>query len=479
MFSNLNFKYTDAEEEKIHAPELIESAYVDINNILEKIQRPEKFLVIGPKGAGKTALSSKLQLIGKKTWNVFVDDDELEQFEFNLLDKSGGEKGQSIGGAITVWQLLLSIRFLPLFLSDEKLKELNPKLDKFNNALQKYGLTSSESLINIVQYTSRRGIFSNLKSAISEVKAEKSEEENFKIKDPAAIFESIKEVFNDINPSDSNYYLVLDGLDHPIRKGRRNAPYIADLINASRYLNNYFQSLKVNAKVIILLRDEVLQIVPDPNLTKRVVDNGVALTWFENVRSPLETSLLRIVENRANLVGLDLKIEKLWKRWFPSQINKSASYNFVLKNTRYLPRDLISFFRELQELQKEPPFTREDVLAALNNYSDWFLQELSDALVGLIKEEIRTELPDILSDLGREFFLSDFKTKISEYDIPLDSSPEQILRELFNTSWLGNSWKTDQDSDRYSWKHRKRSSKINLKKKIIVHPGLWKALNLV
>jgi len=32
-FQDINFKYTDAEEEKLYAPELIDKAYIDINNI--------------------------------------------------------------------------------------------------------------------------------------------------------------------------------------------------------------------------------------------------------------------------------------------------------------------------------------------------------------------------------------------------------------------------------------------------------------
>jgi predicted NACHT family NTPase len=82
-FDKINFKYTDAEEEKLYAPELIDQAYVDINCILEEIEKPEKFLVIGPKGSGKTALSSKLQLMEKNRWNLFVETDELEQFEYS------------------------------------------------------------------------------------------------------------------------------------------------------------------------------------------------------------------------------------------------------------------------------------------------------------------------------------------------------------------------------------------------------------
>ncbi len=64
-FKEINFKYTDAEEEKLYAPELLDQAYVDINGILEEIEKSENFLVIGPKGSGKTALSSKLQLMEK------------------------------------------------------------------------------------------------------------------------------------------------------------------------------------------------------------------------------------------------------------------------------------------------------------------------------------------------------------------------------------------------------------------------------
>lgn len=209
MFRDINFRYTDAQEEKLHAPELIDKAFVDIENILEEIERPEKFLVAGPKGAGKSALSSKLQMKSDSEWNLFVAADELEQFEFNLLGKTGGEKGTSIGGAVTVWQMLLAIRLIPLFLKDESIRESNQEMIDFQESLKKYGLSSSESLISIVQYTSRRGIFSNIKSAIYELKGEKVDEEQFKIKDPAAVVEAIKSVLSKLKGANSKYYLVL------------------------------------------------------------------------------------------------------------------------------------------------------------------------------------------------------------------------------------------------------------------------------
>lgn len=477
-FKNINFKYTDAEEERLYSPELLDKAYVDIDGILEKIAEPDKFLVIGPKGAGKTALSSKLALM--KEWNLFVDSDILEQFEFQLLNKTGGEKGASIGGAITAWQLILFLRFIPLFLKDTKLAEENPNLVELRNSLDKYGLTKSDSLIHIVQYTSRRGIFGKIKSAISEVSGEQVEEDNFKIKDPASLLDALKSEFDKIIPAESNYYLLIDGLDYVLRDGRNNCPFIADLINAVRQLNIYFHQKGVNAKSIILIRNEVLQLVPDPNLTKRINDNGVQLRWYDNVRSPFDTSLLEVIQKRAYFEGFNETAKELWSNWFPATINNSNSLDFVLVNTRFLPRDLVSFFRELQKLGKNPPFNRIDVLSALNNYSDWFLQELSDALVGLMDEHLRTDMSDIITELGREFTLNQFQEKLIEYNYDKSKySAEQIARDLFNASWIGNKWDTDKSTPRYSWKHRKINAKLNLKHLIVVHSGLWKTLNLI
>lgn len=478
-FKAINFRYTDAEEEQLYAPELIDKAFVDIDGILQNIEYPEKFLVVGPKGSGKTALSSKLQMLEKSSWNLFVDNDILEQFEFPLLRKTGGQKGVSIGGALSAWQLILSIRLLPLLVKDEKLCQQNPNLLKFNQHLKKHGLSASDSLISIVQYTSRRGVFGKIKTALTEFGLDMSEEESCKIKDPASLFSAVKEVFKNLAPAESSYYLILDGLDYILREGRNNTPFIADLINAVREINMFFQRQHINAKVLILIRNEVLKIVPDPNLTKRVNDNGVHIKWYDNTRSPFDTSLLKIIENRAALYGFKGPIKSLWNKWFPKMINNSNSLDFVLINTRYLPRDIISFFREVQSLKKEPPFNKIDVLSALNNYSDWFLQELNDALVGMIDEKVRNSIPDMLSELGREFTLKNLRTKLEEYNFTSETSAENLARELFNASWIGNVWKTDQGSQRFSWKHRKINAKLNLRHRIMVHAGLWKTLNLI
>jgi hypothetical protein len=478
-FSEINFKYTDAEEEKLYAPELIQSAYVDIDSVLNRIDAPEKYLVVGPKGAGKTALSSKLSILEHSQWDLFVDSDILEQFEYQLLKKTGGDKSSAMGGALTAWQLILILRLIPLFLRDEHFKKQNDFIEDFNAKLKSFGLTESKSLLSIAQYTSRTGIISKINSALASLSSELSEEKNYKIKDSAALLDTVKNTFKKITPLSARYYLIIDGIDYVFREGRSNSAYISDLINAVRQLNLFMREINLFAKVIILIRDEVLQIVPDPNLTKRINDNGVQLRWYDNVRSPFETSLLEVIEKRARLAGFDDTIKNLWYRWFPKEIHHSNSLEFVMRNTRYLPRDLISFFREIQALDKEPPFNTIDVLSALNNYSDWFLQELRDALVGLLDENVRNLLPNIITDLGREFHIDLLREKLDEYAVLTCNSAEDVARKLFNASWIGNKWNTNVGTPRYAWRHRKINAQLNLKHHLVVHSGLWKTLNLI
>lgn len=479
MFEKINFKYTDATEEKAYAPEIIEECYVDLEKILERINEPSKFIVLGTKGAGKSALCSKLQISSGPQWNKFVATDDLEHFEFSLLEKTGGEKGKAIGGAISVWQLLLFIRILSLLLQDEHFKLENGGVEALGISLQRHGLVPSSSLVSIIQQTSRRGAFFTFKTIYAELRGQNTTDTITKIKDPAAVLDSLKELIGDCNPSSSIFRFVIDGLDHPLKDGRSTAAYLGDLINAARSLNIYFSSLNLDAKIIVMIRDEVLALIPDPNLAKRLNDNGIPLKWYDNARAPLETPLLEVIEKRAHAAGYSEPIDELWRSWFSQYIDSRESTGFILDNTRFLPRDLISFFRELQKVSSKPPFQRDQVLTALGNYSEWFLQELSDGLVGFIAEEIRSELPAILSELGRRFTFEEFAIKLKEYGLADKQSPEEVAKDMFNASWIGNVWKTDEGTDRFSFKHRKRNATFNRKLGVLVHNGLWKALNLI
>ncbi|WP_323894829.1 P-loop ATPase, Sll1717 family [Aeromonas veronii] len=475
-FSDINFEYTDAQEERIYAPELVDSAYVDINSITKEIFKPNKYLVYGPKGAGKSALASKLKAISDSKWDFFCEVDDLEEFEFNLLKKTSGISGEKIGGSVTVWKLLLYIRIVSLYQGNSFLNDSGSSAEAFFDDLKKYGLLGSKSLIQVVQETSRKGLYSKFASLIASVQGKYEKSADLKVKDPAELVESIELALSELPKIDTSHFLVLDGLDYLLRNSRNNAGYLADLVAATRQVNNFFSEKENNSKVIILFRDEVLDLVPDPNLTKRANDNGISLDWYDKEGKPFDSYLLQVIENRAHLAGFNKDIRYLWKEWFPDKIAGKDSILFVLDSTRYLPRDLISFFRSMQSLKKEPPFIDQDIFSALNSYSEWFASELSDALVGLVDENVRCNIEGILSEIGPRFETDNFKVSLDEYGLD-EEHAEKILSVLFNTSWIGNVWQKF-DSPRYAWKHRRKKAVFSPRKTAVVHNGLLKSLNL-
>lgn len=252
-------------------------------------------------------------------------------------------------------------------------------------------------------------------------------------------------------------------------------------MTAVRQINRFFLDFKINAKIIILLRDEIISLISNPNLAKRINDNGIQFKWYDNPREPFKTNLLKVIEKRALLVGFQGTIEELWKQWFDKSVlnYNHHSLSFILDNTRYLPRDLITFFRELQKLNTSPPFSRNTMLAALANYSDWFLAELNDSIVGIIDNDIRENLNNIFSSLGKEFYKKDFEKELNYFcpncQMPIDT----ILRELFNTSWIGNIMVTQDNKKKFAWKYRKKNETFKPNFKICLHKGLYKTLNLV
>ncbi|APW69492.1 hypothetical protein AU626_22085 [Salmonella enterica subsp. enterica serovar Sekondi] len=477
-FKDINFEYTDAQEERLHAPNLINEAFVDINKITDSIFKPNKYIVYGPKGAGKSALASKLMFTAQEQWDFFCEIDDLEEFEFSLLKRTSGVGGEKIGGVVIVWKLLLYIRVLSLYGEDELISDSSSNLNGLITDLKKYGFLSTQSLVEVVQETSRKGLyakFSNLFGALGlQGNIDRASEQ--KVKDPAGLVNAIEKALVELGEVKNKHYLIIDGLDYLLRNGKDYSQYLVDLVAAVRQVNNFFSSMRNDSKVVILFRDEILDILPDPNLTKRTTDNGIALNWYDKEGKQFDSYLLKVIENRAKLAGYTEGIKELWKMWFPDKIGKKDSILFILDNSRYLPRDLISFFRSLQSLEKSPPFSVQDIYSATSSYSEWFVSELSDALVGLVNEEIRKSIPEILSDIGPRFTAKEFYEALKEYDVTMEIA-DSILDVLFNTSWIGNVWDKF-GSPRYAWRHRREKAVMNPKKGCLVHNGLLKSLNL-
>lgn len=56
-FRKINFGKADAQEEGVEFPDLLKYGYYDNDHVVQQIRETSKFLILGYKGSGKSALS--------------------------------------------------------------------------------------------------------------------------------------------------------------------------------------------------------------------------------------------------------------------------------------------------------------------------------------------------------------------------------------------------------------------------------------
>ena len=482
-FLAMDFKFNASEDEVVYNPEIIEHAFVDVGNILKLIHEPSKFIIIGAKGSGKTSLAVKLER--DSSYHTFAVRNSLYDYEYNLLKKIGGSSKHNVGTIITAWELLFILSILPILKKDQKFVYENPEYSRTIREMEKYGIVQSPAITSITRNIARRGVFAELKKAIF-LGYEATNQSEMRIKDTAALLDALKKLLSEYKYNNNRYYLILDNVDYILKKGVKYTEYIYDLIEATRSINVFFTNLRSNIKVILLLRTEILDRIHGPNSAKALHNNSIILNWYQDTNNPFNNDLFKVIEKRAYLVGYTEDIKSLWQYWFPKTIDRSTSYKYILKHTRLLPRDLVVMFSSLQSAYinsnrsstQSPLLNRPIILNALRLYSDNFSTEIFDSIAGLVRKSIRGEIAAILERLGKEFSYNYIEAIVQEYDPKC--SPRNFARILYDVSCIGHKWHDPKSKkNRYTFKYRKRFSRFDERKKIIIHPGLWKALNMI
>lgn len=474
-FNDINFRYTDARNEKLYSPEVLQRAFVDLQSCVEKIAEPDKYIVYGAKGSGKTALGSYYELLAEAKWDIFARIDDLEDFDYSLLSDISAKS--RIPQTVGAWKFLLAIRLYALLAEDEGLRQVNPNLNVLLDDLDKRGLLPSPNLSKLAERTLERGAEIGF-SFFAEIKAKIGDDSSSQIKSPTQIADSLIDFFRELQPCSARYLLFVDGLDHVLRYGSADLPAIADLISAARIINEVLLETGLSAKIVILIRDEIARIVPNPDLAKRLSDNGLLLDWYRDVRDPFRTDLLQVIEKRATLVGFQNNIEELFNQWLPLTLFHRSTAAFILERTRFLPRDLIRFFYYLQILKTKPKYSPFAVFAAENSYSQWLYDELSDSLAGLIDDQVRRSLNSILQQLGRFFTVDELEKTLDQYDLNDLISGELLAQIMFETHWIGNYRRDAKGTEYFTFRSRSRSAGFSRESECIVTAGILKALNL-
>lgn len=480
-FIDYEFGYADAEKEYTRVPEIFEDAFYDLHNTVTRLIKDHYFLLIGRKGVGKSAVRAKIQSLAENTTDFFAYPVQLNDFEFSTFSKTAIDK--NITGTKKYkdsWDFILLLMAFKIIYKKLNVKE-NEKLNKTKEFLGKIGFPLETNLRKDVTGLSKLKIGGNI--ANFDIKFEKefgTRPVDF-LERISTINEKMLSVLKNIWFAEGGIVILIDGLDDILRYKKNQLEILASLIRSADYLNDYFFSNKTPIKIVLFIREDIINNVTDPDLNKIKRDGAILLNWHNNLND-----LKSVVNLRFKHSGVENdRIEKHWDYLFPRKIKNKNSWFYILDHTLYKPRDILQFLKCCQELYPlKQNLTYSEVRNALKTYSrDYFLEEMKNEITGFVDDDHINALPSVLQKIGeRSFYFSEFRKIMEEQSLNkiLDEhNIKHLLLLLFEAGYIGQLIPNTRDN-RLSviFKYRNPNSTIDYSQKFITHRGIYNGLGV-
>ncbi|MGN1276060.1 MAG: P-loop ATPase, Sll1717 family [Floccifex sp.] len=245
------------------------------------------------------------------------------------------------------------------------------------------------------------------------------------------------------------------------------------------YLRNLNNNILV--KIIVLCRTDMFDRLPGQNLNKIKQDNSFTFTWYrEGVNSNLDSALIKLVNIRARLTYPMIK--DIFEEFFPKSFDKTDIRSALLDYTRHTPRDFVQLMNYIKRNCDDAAVSTIAINKAVKEYStEYFKQEISNELAGYFSGQAIASIFNVLSSISQQqrFGYKTFITTCKLYSDLGDIKPFEIMRVLYDCSAIGHThFYKENGSTRVLFKYRNRASAFNPMDKILLHKGLWKALNV-
>lgn len=269
---DFRFGYADADTELRREPHLFDTAFYDPRNVVGELLDDYKFMVLGRKGTGKSAVGAKIRRMASYDHELIAERIHLADFEFRTFSKLSSAALSGGARFATPWKLMLLLQAFATLKSIPGLSEVEP-YSKIATTLQNYGLLPNDNFSRVVREVSRKGFRLNLPWDCGlEVGGGEKEVE---LTSPEEIVDVLFSVLRELYIEPYRVRIIIDGLDDALRGKARQLDIVSGLIRAADSLNNSFIDLKFPVKFIILARTDVLAICNDPDLNKIKRDSGM------------------------------------------------------------------------------------------------------------------------------------------------------------------------------------------------------------
>lgn len=467
---------TIIDEWKLEAKEE-DSKYFYYVDEAKDILSGKKNLVIGRKGEGKTAIAQ--YIYQKNNYDTFTEKLSFKDFPFNVLYRLSDEQYTKPNQYISIWKYLIYTTICKKMIANEAIdadvvsmltkifppednkKQLSKLIEKYT--VKEFGIQILGSGINI-------GGEKN-----------KSEVDWIEIIDilEATILDSI---------DNSNYYILFDELDEDYKyfnTTKEKEDYfdlVTGLFKAVHDVKTTFKNHNVNVYPVVFLRTDIYDLITYSDKNKWS-DSIINLTWTPEKIKKLLAYRLNIVLGESSL-----SFNECWDKMFSKKplrtgANKKKainSFEYMLRSTQNRPRDFIKYFQECAKQVIANDKFRVDqhiIKLADSEFSEYMRNEIIDEIYAVLPEY--KEIFAILSLIRKQTFnpqefVDKYDDMVKEEEIP-NRGAEKVLKILFEYSVIGNAPSIKNQS---IYKYEKNNARFNFREKIIIHRGLFKALQI-
>ena len=445
---------------------------------VNEIREGKKSFVIGRKGSGKTAIAQYLhEAVGPNTFSTKLS---FKNFPFNILYAlENNSEYAAPNQYISMWKYLIYSCLCRKMIENQAIDgNVREKLSKL------YGNSSMDALNKLIgKWTSKAFGLEVLGSGFSY--------ERERVKKDCTwidILDILQQLTLDFCDS-SKYFFLFDELDEDYKEFETKAEerkymcMLTSLFKAVQDIKSSFAAAGKKIYPVVFLRSDIYAQIKDSDKNKWR-EMSIDLEWNT-------TKIKNMVAHRLCVAQKD-SAEKdfvtAWNSIFSSayvsmghqQQRRMDIFSYIERSTEMRPRDFVQYIKECVSIAKEKseyPISPKTVRSADDNFSEYLKGETIDELFPVLPEI--DEVLGLLSTIRKQSF--NFSTFESEYNSLVERGviPKRDIREvlllLFDAGVIGNQ---PSMKGQTIFRFSKNKPRFNFNETMIIHRGLYKALQI-
>lgn len=449
--------------------------YYDHQGVIREAIEGSRFVFLGYKGSGKSAIGQKIALDASEDPSTFVTTLQLKDFPFNAFGKVGAAASEPETRYPTTWAWLILLRLMGSFAADNGAIP-SKRFEESVSLLSARGILLTDDLKSLVVRSSKNSFKAQIPSLLEAARESSTSEQELGFLQLVTHLRHLTGEFR----SDNRHLLIIDGLDDVLTQREIQYRSLAALLQETARINEDLIARNVRAKVVILCRTDIFELFPDANKNKVRRDSAVSLNWYHDTREPEASALVELADLRVRLATGDPSSRLV--DYLPTSIDGEPTIRALLTLTRHTPRDFLQLLDSIQTFaEPNSKLSVTQVLNGMRHYSiEYFLPEIKDELVGIgTPSEIDATFSLLSAMRSRDFKYSQLKEYAANSSheslraLPIDT----LLAALYERSAIGTVH-GQRGYDAYTFKYRNRNSTLGFPDRLMLHKGIWKAMNV-